>query len=214
MALTTRSTSPTSSGRPTRATGPASATARSAGSGERLTTTTSDAPAAASARATARPAPPAPTTAHRRPVDVDAVVDAQRVDQPGAVGVVAAQETAVARDAVHRAEGLGIGRQLVEAVEHRGLVRHRDRQPVEPERPHPAERQAGGALGHLEGEVGPVEPGGGERGVEDRRRQRVADRRADDAGRAGVPGDHAATRSPGRPRGTAPWRRGTRCCCR
>ena len=72
-----------------------------------------------------------------------------------------------------------------------------------PERPHAAEGQPGGAFGHLEGEVGPVEAGGAERGVEDGGRQGVADRRADDAGGAGVPGDHAATRSPARRRGSA-----------
>src|ERR671911_518645 len=67
VALTTRSAAPRSRWSPTRPRGPASAAARAAGSGERLTTATSAAPTSPSARATARPAPPPPTTPHRAP---------------------------------------------------------------------------------------------------------------------------------------------------
>src|SRR5215207_6475161 len=67
VALTTRSAAPRSRWSPTRPRGPASAAARTAGSGERLMTATSAAPTSPSARATARPAPPAPTTTHRSP---------------------------------------------------------------------------------------------------------------------------------------------------
>src|ERR687897_2656792 len=67
VALTTRSAARGARCWPPRPGGPASAAARTAGSGERLTTATSAAPTSPSARATARPAPPAPTTTHRSP---------------------------------------------------------------------------------------------------------------------------------------------------
>src|ERR687897_380944 len=67
VALTTRSAARGARCWPPRPGGPASAAARTAGSGERLTTATSAAPTSPSARATARPAPPAPMTTHRSP---------------------------------------------------------------------------------------------------------------------------------------------------
>ena len=164
VALTTRSASPTSSGRPTRADGPGQRDGPLGG----LRRAVDDhdlrrARPAASARATARPAPPAPTTAQRRPSTSMPSSSRSASTRPGPSVLSPRRSAAAARDAVHRAEGLGVGRQLVEAVEHRRLVGHRDRQAVEAERPHAAEGQAGGALGHLEGEVGPVEPGGARR---------------------------------------------------
>src|ERR687898_522307 len=62
VALTTRSATPRSRWAPTRPRGPASAAARAAGSGERLTTATAAAPPSPSARATARPASPPPSS--------------------------------------------------------------------------------------------------------------------------------------------------------
>ena len=59
----------------------------------------------ASASTTARAAPPAPSTTQRQPGDLDAGLGPERVEEPGAVGVVAAQPAVgVAGDAVHRAE--------------------------------------------------------------------------------------------------------------
>ena len=164
---------------------------RSAGSGERLSTAIDAAPPLASARATARPAPPAPTTDAARAGHLDALVEPERVEEARARRCcrrAAAPPCRVMQFTAPSASRV-VG-QLVEALDHRGLVGHRDRQALEPERPHPAHGQAGGALRHLEGEVGPVEPRGREGGVEDGRRQRVPDRRADHAGGSGVAGEH------------------------
>ena len=67
-------------------------------------------------------------------------------------------------------------------VGRRGLVRHRHRQPGQPEHAHRVERAARRAVGHLERDVDPVEPERPVRGVVQHGRERVPDRITDDAG--------------------------------
>ncbi len=90
------------------------------------------------------------------------------------------QLVTVPADRVHGAECLG-GR--VEPVD-RGsdvvLVRHRHRQPGEPEHSHRIDRLGATTGGHVEGNVGPVDAGSIERRSVNRRRQAVRDRRPDE----------------------------------
>ena len=222
VALTRRSASPTSSGRPARAT----RAGQRHGLGGRLRGAVDHddrrAPACASARTTARAAPPAPEDGHRPAGEVEALVDLEGVDEPGPVGVVAHAARPPRRCTQFTApRASASAREPVERGEDGRLVGHGDRQPFQAEGPHAAHGQAGGAFRHLEGQVGPVEAAGGERGVEDGRRQRVADRQPDHAGRARVardaplmPSGTGSAAARGRGRRTAPWPAGTRCSCR
>ena len=137
--------------------------------------------------------------------DVQARVVPQRVEEAGAVGVVPHQAIVPVEHAVHRAQLGRHRRRLVDRAVGGGLVGHGHQQPAEVQRAHGLDR--GGTLAgrHLQCHERPVRPGGGEGGVEDGGRQRVAHRPADHRGEPGGPADHAAT--PAAPRG--PLRRCT-----
>ena len=84
--------------------------------------------------------------------------------------------------------GCGLGRELVDELARRILVRHGHGHAGDPHRSHTVERSASVARGDVEGDVDPVHPRGLERRVEQDGRERVRDRVADhrrDSGRAG-----------------------------
>ncbi len=196
VAFTTRSAAATSLIAPTRPTGPASAAARSARAAVRLTTATSDAPCGGErqdrgTRRAARPDHHAPAT-----VGVEPLVDPQRVEQAGAVGVVPHDQVAAPPHAVHRTQRLGLGRPLVDGRERRLLVRHGHRQASDAEWTHGRHGRLTVGGGHLERHEHPVEPRCAERRVEDDRRERVPDRAADERGQPGAPPRRAGPAHP------------------
>ena len=85
----------------------------------------------------------------------------------------------------------GVGAQLVAGGGGRLLVRHRDRQPGEPERAHAVERGGRCAGRHLERDVHPVETELAIRGVVQDRRERMTDRITDDGRDPCRAGDHS-----------------------
>ncbi len=109
---------------------------------------------------------------------VDAV-GVEGADEALPVGAVADEAPVVADDGVDRAQGGGGGSEAVDRAGDLLLVRRRHREPGDAEQAHRRQRLVGASGRHVEGDVAPVQPGGVERSLVDDRRQRVADRRAD-----------------------------------
>ena len=127
--------------------------------------------AAPAPRRRRRARPPAPGR-------VDAVVDAEGVDEAGPVGVVAL-EPSVAGTTQFTAPSRARRRQGVARPGATSLVRHGDDEPSSPGPPHPASACGPTGLATSKARYSPVEPDRREGGVVQHRRQRVADRRAD-----------------------------------
>ena len=148
---------------------------------DRLTTAIAGRAGAASASMTARPRPrhraprSAPTDRH--------ILRGQRRDEPGTVGAVPLQPSIARRhDGVDAAQRR---RRRIELVDQRGdvlLVRHRDRQPTEPQRAHRVERRTGAPGATSNAVYTQSSPSAANAGVVQRRRQAVAHRAADDRG--------------------------------
>ena len=194
VALTTRSAAGTSSSVPTRPGRPASAAASSPPPELRFTTATSAAPASATAATTARPRRRhrAPPPAGHRPTSAERRRTRRRrcCGRRGGPSRPRRSSTAPSRAAA--------GVQLVADARRDVLQRHRDRQPGQRRaRPHPRSAASGVTFGDLEGDVGPVEPEGGEGGVVQDRRQRVADGRAEHRADAGGGGQLGQARAQG-----------------
>ena len=210
VAFTTRSASAASPGRPTRPAAPPRAAAgdrpvgraihHGDGGGSRLGQRVDDRAARASGADDHAPAARG----------IEPLVDAQRVEEAGAVGVVADELVAGRpRSTVFtapRACAAGVSRSTAPATSLLwGMVTLRPSMP----RARTAATAPHGRPGrHLEGDVDPVETERGERGVVNDRRERVPHRAADDGGHVGRPRrrEHFRRRRQRRPLAWA-WRR-------
>ena len=181
VAFTTRSASSAASTVATTPASPASAATSSACSGRRATTSTRFAPAAPSAsddstRRTTCSEDQA-TLPGRGPSQVR-----QRVDKAGTVGAVADQLAAHVGHGVHHSETLRQRAQPVASLRCPCLVGHRHRQAPDAEVDHGGHGSLAATRRDRERHIGPVEAELYERGIVERRRQRVPDRVADHAG--------------------------------
>ena len=207
VALTTSSASATSAGSPTRPAVPASAAAPAALDGGAVDH--DDLGRAGVGQAQDEGPRRTPAAQHRAASSGhrEAGIRGQRGHEPGAVGVVTHQPVALGHHAVDRPQPTGRLGQLaprcgVEVIGHRRLVGHGHRQPGQRQGAHGLHRCLCPALGHLEGDVHPVQASGLERGVEDLGRARMSDRIADHGrhpGRAGGRDHPPSTHPPNSP---------------
>ncbi len=204
VAFTTRSaaarSAASSSARPTRPRSPARAAATAARSAVRFTTVTWRAPAAARAPTTARAAPPAPSTTQRRSAGTKPTgssASEARKPTPSVLWPTSRDPSRTTQFTASRARACSLSSSTRWATSR--LVRHGHRQTVDAQRPHAVEGGTGATRFDLEGEEDPVQPGGGEGGVVDGRRARVAGGVADERRQPGLPADGRARRRQAHP---------------
>ncbi len=121
-----------------------------------------------------------PRAEHNDPLSGRIGHGAERFEKPAAVGVVADQPPAVVLDAVDRLDQTGRVRQLVQVLDHRHLVRHRDVATLKTHGTSTANRVAQPLGRDFQREISPVEAGRRERSFHDELRRVAGHRLAKD----------------------------------
>ena len=82
----------------------------------------------------------------------------ERGDESRSVGTRSDESIAVPADGVDRLQRAGRGFESIDGIGDLALVRHRHREAGDPQHAHRIERSATSPVGHIERDVGPVDP--------------------------------------------------------